>query len=336
MASTAGLGNDKIGSAVKTFATSKIDIATAHLQAVYGSDTKVEVHGDQKKYQIDFTGVAMGRCSLTIAKIASWSMTRNTNGYAHIAIPLKGLFTYCSGNHLHELTPAKQAGVGRPFERFNVKVADGKGLALTASIDALTDRAERLTGLPQTASILVSEMVECLDLGSAIGAALARTMKSAMLEMTELNSMGMGALTLGGYEELLLNLAVVALFPRVANQVGQSSADCSPATIRRARDYLKEHAGEVIELTKVASDLGVSMRAMQENFQRYYGFSPRDYLLECRLENARQRLLLAENASSVTEVAFETGFSELGHFSAKYRDKFGELPSETLRQSRRR
>jgi len=32
----------------------------------------------------------------------------------------------------------------------------------------------------------------------------------------------------------------------------------------------------VIELSKLAQNLGVSMRAMQLGFQRYFGYSPRD------------------------------------------------------------
>jgi len=37
---------------------------------------------------------------------------------------------------------------------------------------------------------------------------------------------------------------------------------------------------------------------------------------------------------TVTTVAHACGFSNLGHFSARYRRRFGELPSETLRQAR--
>jgi len=42
-------------------------------------------------------------------------------------------------------------------------------------------------------------------------------------------------------------------------------------------------------------------------------------------------LLSGESGASVTAAAMASGFTDLSHFSAKYRDKFGELPSETLR-----
>jgi transcriptional regulator GlxA family with amidase domain len=75
------------------------------------------------------------------------------------------------------------------------------------------------------------------------------------------------------------------------------------------------------------------MRALQENFRRSYGCSPRAYILECRLERARGVLLTADRSTRVTQVALDRGFTDLGHFSAKYRDRYGELPSVTLSTS---
>ena len=54
------------------------------------------------------------------------------------------------------------------------------------------------------------------------------------------------------------------------------------------------------------------------------------YLQQCRLERARADLLDAR--ASVTETAYRWGFGNLGDFAARYRERFGEKPSETLRQ----
>jgi transcriptional regulator GlxA family with amidase domain len=53
--------------------------------------------------------------------------------------------------------------------------------------------------------------------------------------------------------------------------------------------------------------------------------------MECRLERARDRLSVPTLADSVTDVALECGFRDLSHFAAKYHEKYGEPPSETLR-----
>jgi transcriptional regulator GlxA family with amidase domain len=53
-----------------------------------------------------------------------------------------------------------------------------------------------------------------------------------------------------------------------------------------------------------------------------------------RLERARNLLLKPDDTASVTGIALLCGFSNLGHFANAYRNRFGELPSQTLHRSR--
>jgi transcriptional regulator GlxA family with amidase domain len=41
-----------------------------------------------------------------------------------------------------------------------------------------------------------------------------------------------------------------------------------------------------------------------------------------------------DDTTSVSQIAFACGFSNLGHFASAYRTTFGELPSQTLSRSR--
>ena len=59
-----------------------------------------------------------------------------------------------------------------------------------------------------------------------------------------------------------------------------------------------------------------------------------DFVKRVRLERARQKLSSLDAETSVTAVAFECGFGNLGHFARDYHERFGERPSETLRRSR--
>ncbi|TFG38706.1 MAG: helix-turn-helix domain-containing protein [Candidatus Aminicenantes bacterium] len=72
-------------------------------------------------------------------------------------------------------------------------------------------------------------------------------------------------------------------------------------------------------------------RAFQENL----GISPQAYFTLRRLDLLQRALIEAnpEN-SSVTDIAMQYGFHELGRFASVYRRQFGELPSETLRMTR--
>ena len=52
-----------------------------------------------------------------------------------------------------------------------------------------------------------------------------------------------------------------------------------------------------------------------------------------RLDEARRKFLSGGPRTRVAEVAAECGFSHLGRFSALYRDRYGEVPSGTLRRA---
>ena len=61
---------------------------------------------------------------------------------------------------------------------------------------------------------------------------------------------------------------------------------------------------------------------------------PLQFLKIRRLEAARRELRSARpDETNVTEVATTYGFYHLGRFSRWYQERFGELPSDTLRQS---
>lgn len=105
------------------------------------------------------------------------------------------------------------------------------------------------------------------------------------------------------------------------------------ARLQAAAEYLHEHATEPVRITDVAAAAGLSIRSLQEGFQRALGRSPMQYLLRVRLECVRSDLLLADPArTAVREVARHWGFSHLGRFAAVYAAEFGEYPRETIRR----
>jgi AraC-like DNA-binding protein len=85
----------------------------------------------------------------------------------------------------------------------------------------------------------------------------------------------------------------------------------------------------------VAAELGIGIRALQAGFRRQVGYSPRQYLIRCRLDLARARLLSPAPLDTVSSIAIDCGFLNLGLFASRYRRTYGELPSQTLAGSRR-
>ena len=107
-----------------------------------------------------------------------------------------------------------------------------------------------------------------------------------------------------------------------------------PRDVKKALDLLETDPARAWTVGKLAAACGVARRTLQKHFRRVVGQTPLEYLSEVRLARARQELLRAPRDVSVTEIATGCGFSHLGRFAARYRERYDESPSSTLRRCR--
>lgn len=56
-------------------------------------------------------------------------------------------------------------------------------------------------------------------------------------------------------------------------------------------------------------------------FKKYYGLTPRQYLIDKRIKQSKEQLA---NGMTVTETCFAVGFSSLGSFSTLFKTKTGK------------
>ena len=103
-----------------------------------------------------------------------------------------------------------------------------------------------------------------------------------------------------------------------------------PRSVRVAAAWLEANATKVIRMAELAAVAGVSLRALQIGFLRHRGCTPMEFLRARRLDLAHARLLASAPGASIAQIARECGFSHPGRFSAYYRARFGERPTETL------
>jgi AraC-like DNA-binding protein len=116
----------------------------------------------------------------------------------------------------------------------------------------------------------------------------------------------------------------------VVERGGASGA--SSAVVRRAVDYMHEHAGESITVQQVADAAFISTRGLHYAFTRDLGRSPSDVLRRIRLERARADLAASDGRFTVAAVARQWGFANSSRFAQAYHRAFGEHPAETLRR----
>jgi len=102
--------------------------------------------------------------------------------------------------------------------------------------------------------------------------------------------------------------------------------------VQRASEFLSSHAAEGVRIGELSRVAGVSERTLRKAFHTVHGLSPKQFDLRERLFGARQALCHVDAArKTVTTIACEFGFFELGRFSRAYKAAFGESPSQTIK-----
>ena len=105
-----------------------------------------------------------------------------------------------------------------------------------------------------------------------------------------------------------------------------------PRAVREAIELLVTYPDRAWTAPMLAGLVHVSVRALQEGFRRSLDTTPMRYLREVRLRKVREDLSAATpEITTVSQIVHRWGILNHGRFAATYREKFGESPSETLR-----
>ena len=92
-----------------------------------------------------------------------------------------------------------------------------------------------------------------------------------------------------------------------------------------AKAYLDANYMGSVSIQAMADALHIDRRYLTAQFKEAYGLPPQAYLMDLRLEKAREFL---SSGHSVTESAAMSGFADLPGFSRQYKARFGISPSK--------
>lgn len=135
-------------------------------------------------------------------------------------------------------------------------------------------------------------------------------------------------------ERTLLSLFIECLAER-RFRGEEPPSDLNVAQVQKAEEWIDANLANAISVEDIAAAIGASPRALQTAFRRVRGYSPTNAVFRRRLERSRAALVAAGPNDTVTKIATDQGFFELGRFAVRYREEFGEKPSETLARSLR-
>lgn len=156
----------------------------------------------------------------------------------------------------------------------------------------------------------------------ALAVAMARAVDDGSLRLSH------QGLSLHAAEHALARAMLQAQPSNVSHLLSATQKPGSAYHVRRAMAYINAHFHEAIGLDDIASAAGVHRRTLQSVFRSEMGLSPLQYVKNTRLDHACYHLSKRHNRASVTEVAFDCGYSHLGRFSRDFRVRFGRSPRD--------
>ncbi|KAM3116553.1 AraC family transcriptional regulator [Phormidesmis sp. 146-33] len=89
-------------------------------------------------------------------------------------------------------------------------------------------------------------------------------------------------------------------------------------------DYINDHLDQAIKLADLAALLEMSQFHFSHLFKQAIGTSPHQYLLQQRIERAKQ--LLKQSNQSILDIALMCGFNSHSHLSKQFRQATGITP----------
>jgi AraC family transcriptional regulator len=134
-------------------------------------------------------------------------------------------------------------------------------------------------------------------------------------------------------DSLVTGLAIHLASRYSSRKTGRRPSGC-PRFVRRAQLFITDHLERDLTLGDIAAAVNLSPFHFSRVFKQHTGLSPYQFLLQQRIERARQ--LLVRGQHSVSGVALEVGFYDQSHFTLHFKRLSGMTPGQFVAQCHHR
>lgn len=133
------------------------------------------------------------------------------------------------------------------------------------------------------------------------------------------------------YAELMANALIVHLLRRYSSRkvtIAEPTGGLSNTKLRQVIDFIYNRLDQELTVTDIADVVQISPYHFSRLFKQSTGLTPHQYVIQCRVERAKQLLLQGE--MELAEIADAVGFANQSHLNRHFKRCTGTTPTAFL------
>jgi AraC-like DNA-binding protein len=139
-----------------------------------------------------------------------------------------------------------------------------------------------------------------------------------------------GCLTASASTPALLQAATLDCFQWLAARLSPArhGPTRDPAAVIQAAEFIRRHCHQALRLEDICAEARLSPSYLIRAFKAHYGLTPHGYLIDCRLQRARDALRRGEG---IADVAAQVGFADQAHLQRLFKRALATTPGQYRR-----